>query len=104
MWHYVYPIVMRHYVLPGGVLLKLGMEMMTAPPPPPSRPEDGVIGAGAIRNPVTPQVPQLVQSYQTWNVSGLLLHPLFCSGGSHGDSDDGVLQKTMIMVMVVVMW
>ncbi|KAK7096389.1 hypothetical protein V1264_005690 [Littorina saxatilis] len=37
--------------------------------PPPSRPEDGVIGAGAIRNIVTPQAPQLTQSFQTWNMS-----------------------------------
>ena len=46
------------------------VDLTAFPPPPPSRPEDGVVGAGVVRSSIgTPQAPQLVQSYQTWNVS-----------------------------------
>ncbi|XP_025084149.1 uncharacterized protein LOC112558131 isoform X11 [Pomacea canaliculata] len=43
-------------------------EMTFMPPPPPSRPEDGVVGSVAIRNMGASHTPLLVHSHQTWNL------------------------------------
>ncbi|XP_076439302.1 uncharacterized protein LOC143278152 isoform X3 [Babylonia areolata] len=47
------------------------VDMTSLPPPPPSRPEDGVVGSGAIRSSFIPQSAPLTkqQLYQTWNMS-----------------------------------